>query len=448
MLIFIGILFTLFILVFSVLNNIFLGYGLTISLLFFTFIGLKRGYSLKKIGMLYWIETKKSLNIILILVLIGMLISSWLSSGVISSFIYYSLKYVNPNLFILCAFLITSLISMLIGTSFGTVSAVGIPLIIIGKAAGINLGILGGAIFSGAYFGDRTSPLSSSLLLLCNLTNLKLFDYVKKIIDNIIPFALCIAFYLVLSLKYPLTSMSNSLSNELYNYYNVSLLLLLPAIILFVLSILKVQITHSIPISVLCAFILDIFIQHTSVFDFLNCLVFGYTNNSDILKNIIHGGGIISMLKTCYIIVISCSISGFFSGLNVFENLKVKLKEKNLSKSSIFLVTVILGIINAAVGCSQTIAIILTLDIVKDLYEDEPNDELALDFSNSAILTPALIPWCIAALVPCSVLGINSYSYIPFAFYLYIVPIVHFIRKKFNLFNTKGKELNTEVIKN
>ena len=434
MLIFIGILFTLFILVFSVLNNIFLGYGLTISLLFFTFIGLKRGYSLKKIGMLYWIETKKSLNIILILVLIGMIISSWLSSGVISSIIYYSLKYVNPNLFILCAFLITSLISMLIGTSFGTVSAVGIPLIIIGKAAGINLGILGGAIFSGAYFGDRTSPLSSSLLLLCNLTNLKLFDYVKKIIiDNIIPFALCIAFYLVLSLKYPLISMSNSLSNELYNYYNVSLLLLLPAVILFLLSILKVQITHSIPISVLCAFILDIFIQHTSVFDFLNCLVFGYSNNSDILKNIIHGGGIISMLKTCYIIVISCSISGFFSGLNVFENLKVKLKEKNLSKSSIFLVTVILGIINAAVGCSQTIAIILTLDIVKDLYEDEPNDELALDFSNSAILTPALIPWCIAALVPCSVLGINSYSYIPFAFYLYIVPIVHFIRKKFQI---------------
>ncbi len=69
---------------------------------------------------------------------------------------------------------------MLIGTSFGTVSAVGIPLVIIGKAAGINLGLLGGAIFSGAYFGDRTSPLSSSLLLLCNLTNLKLFDVSMK----------------------------------------------------------------------------------------------------------------------------------------------------------------------------------------------------------------------------------------------------------------------------
>ncbi len=445
MLIFIGILFTLFILVFSVLNNIFLGYGLTISLLFFTFVGIRKGYSIKKISNLYWTETKKSLNIILILLLIGMLISSWLSSGAISSIIYYSLKYVNPKLFILCTFLITSLVSMLIGTSFGTISAVGIPLIIICKTAGINLGILGGAIFSGAYFGDRTSPLSSSLLLLCNLADLNLFDYVKKIvIDNIIPFILCIIFYLIFSLRYPLTSINSDLSNELYNYYHVSALLLLPAIILFVLSIFKVKITHSIPISVLCAFILDIVIQNTSISDFVKYLVFGYTNDSQVLKNIIHGGGIISMLKTCYIIVISCSISGFFSGLNVFEGLKLKLKEKNLSSSSIFLVTVGLGIVNAAVGCSQTIAIILTLDIMKDLYEDYTAQDMALDFSNSAILTPALIPWCIASLVPCSVLGINSYSYIPFAFYLYIVPLVHFIRKKFNF----TKKLYKKAVQN
>ena len=189
------------------------------------------------------------------------------------------------------AVLIESLVSMLIGTSFGTVSAVGIPLVIIGKAAGINLGLLGGAIFSGAYFGDRTSPLSSSLLLLCNLTNLKLFDYVKKlVIDNILPFILCIVFYLVFSLKYPFTSIDNRLSIELYNYYNVSILLLLPAIVLFLLSIFKVKITHSLPISILCAFILDILIQHTSIYNFLNCLILGYTNNSDVLKNIIQGG--------------------------------------------------------------------------------------------------------------------------------------------------------------
>ncbi len=433
MLIFATILFTLVVLVFSVFNNIYLGYGLTLSLLCFTFIGIKKGFSLNKIINLYWKESKKSLNIILILILIGMLISSWMSSGTISSIIYYSLKYINPKIFILSAFLITSLISWLIGTSFGTVSAVGIPLIIIGKAAGINLNLLGGVIFSGAYFGDRCSPLSSSLLLLCNLTDLKLFDYVKKELkDNIIPFLLCIIFYLILSFKYPLTSISNELNSELYNYFNISTLLLLPAIILFILSICKVKITHSIPISVICAFLLDIIVQGNSLSNFINSLIFGYTNDSAILKNIIYGGGIISMLKTCYIIIISCSISGFFNGLNVFEDLKKKLKEKNLSKSNLFLVTVALSIINAAIGCSQTIAIILTIDIVKDLYENYEKDDMALDFSNSSVLIPAMIPWCIASLVPCSVLGINNYGYIIFSFYLYIVPVLHYIRRYFN----------------
>lgn len=432
MLIFIGIILTLFILVFSVLNNIFLGYGLTISLLFFTFIGIKKGYSFKKIINLYWIETKKALNIILILILIGMLISSWFSCGTIPSIIYYSLKYLNPNLFIVSAFVITALVSMLIGTSFGTVSAVGIPLIIIGKAAGIDLNILGGAIFSGAYLGDRSSPLSSSLLLLCNLTDLELFGYAKKIIiDNIIPILLCVVFYLIFSLKYPLSFVDNKLNMEIYNYYNVSIILLLPAVILFVLSMFKVNIIYSIPVSVLCAFVLDMVVQGNGFGDFVNSLVFGYSNNSDVLKNIIHGGGIISMLQTCYIIAISCSLSGFFSGLNVFDSLKQKLKEKNMSKASLFLVTFGLGTVNAAVGCSQTIAIILTLDIVKDLYEDYGKEELSLDISNSAILTPALIPWCIAALVPCSILGINSYGYIVYAFYLYIVPVVHYFRRRF-----------------
>lgn len=321
---------------------------------------------------------------------------------------------------------------MLIGTSFGTVSAVGIPLIIIGKAASIDLNILGGAIFSGAYLGDRSSPLSSSLLLLCNLTDVELFGYAKKLfINNIIPIVLCVGFYLFFSLKYPLLSIDNNLSLAIYDYFNVSIVLLLPAVILFMLSMFKVKITRSIPVSVLCAFILDIVVQGNGFMDFIKSLVFGYSNSSEILKNIIHGGGIISMLKTCYIIVISCSLSGFFSGLNVFDSLKQKLKEKNLSKASLFLVTLGLGIINAAIGCSQTIAIILTLDIVKDLYDNYDKDDLSLDISNSAILTPALIPWCIAALVPCSILGINSYGYIVFAFYLYILPVVHYIRRKF-----------------
>ena len=176
MVIFLIILFTIAMLVFSVSNDIFLGYGLTISLLLFSLVGLKRNKSIKDLFSLYIAESKRSLPIIYILLLISILISTWLSCGTIPAIVYYSLKYINPNLFILFCFIITSITSFLIGTSFGTVSAIGIPLIIIAQSSNLNLNLVGGAIISGAYFGDRCSPLSSSLLLLCNLTNVELFS--------------------------------------------------------------------------------------------------------------------------------------------------------------------------------------------------------------------------------------------------------------------------------
>ena len=181
MIIFVIIIITIIMLVYSVFNNIFLGYGLTLSLILFSLVGLKRDKSLKDLIKLYIFESKRSLPIIHILLLISVLISTWLCCGTIPSIVYYSLKYINPNLFILFCFLISAITSFLIGTSFGTVSSIGIPLVIIAQASNLNLNIVGGAIMSGAYFGDRCSPLSSSLLLLCNLTKVELFNYVKKV---------------------------------------------------------------------------------------------------------------------------------------------------------------------------------------------------------------------------------------------------------------------------
>lgn len=195
--IFFIIIITITMLIFSVFNNIFLGYGLTISLILFSLIGLKRNKTIKDLLKLYTFESKRSFPIIKILILISILISVWLSCGTIPSIVYYSLKYINPNLFILFCFLIAAVTSILIGTSFGTVSSIGIPLIIIAQASNLNLNLVGGAIMSGAYLGDRCSPLSSSLLLLCNLTKVDLFKYIRKVfVFGIIPTIISIIFYL------------------------------------------------------------------------------------------------------------------------------------------------------------------------------------------------------------------------------------------------------------
>lgn len=418
---------TIIMLVYSVFNNIFLGYGLTISLMLFSIVGLKRNKTIKDLLELYIYESKKSLPIIHILLLISVLISTWLCCGTIPSIVYYSLKYINPNLFIIFCFIISALTSFLIGTSFGTVSAIGIPLIIIAQASSLNTNLVGGAIMSGAYFGDRCSPLSSSLLLLCNLTNVELFHYVKKVfLFGIIPTIISIVFYTIFSINNPLTFIENSLSTSLFDYYNISVVLLIPAIIIILLSIKKIPITKSITISVIAAIIICLFIQHTNILDLIKYIIFGYENNSS-LADIIKGGGIISMLKTCYIIIISCCLTGFFSGLNIFSNVETYLLKFDLNHSKIFIITFLLGLVIAAIGCSQTIAFILTIEILRNIYKDYNNEDIALEFSDSAIITSALVPWCIAALIPTSVLGISNYKFIPYAIFLYIVPLCHFV---------------------
>ena len=423
--IFFIIIITITMLIFSVFNNIFLGYGLTISLILFSLIGLKRNKTIKDLLKLYTFESKRSFPIIKILILISILISVWLSCGTIPSIVYYSLKYINPNLFILFCFLIAAVTSILIGTSFGTVSSIGIPLIIIAQASNRNLNLVGGAIMSGAYLGDRCSPLSSSLLLLCNLTNVDLFKYIRKVfIFGIIPTIISIIFYLFFSFKNPLTFIDNSLSLTLYNDFHINFILLIPAIIIIILSLKKVSISKSITISIITSIIICLFIQKITMIDLCNYIIFGYKTSSS-LSNIIKGGGIISMFKTCYIIIISCCLTGFFSGLNIFGGLEKYLKKIKLNRSKLFFITLLLGLIIASIGCSQTIAFILTIEILKDTYENYNNEDIAMEFSNSAIITSALIPWCIAALVPTSVLGISNYKFIPYAIFLYIVPIFH-----------------------
>ena len=425
MIVFLIIVFTIIMLVYSVFNNIFLGYGLTISLFLFSLVGIKRNKSLKDLFNLYTLEAKKSLPIIYILLLISVLISTWLCCGTIPAIVYYSLKYINPNLFILFCFLITALTSFLIGTSFGTVSSIGLPLIIIAGVSKINLSLVGGAIMSGSYFGDRCSPLSSSLLLLCKLTKVELFHYVKKVfIYGVIPTIISIIFYTFFSFKNPLTFVDNSLSLSLYKYFNINVVLLIPALIIVILSLKKVSITKSISISIVVSILICFAVQKTDFFDLIKYIIFGYENSSS-LSDIIKGGGIISMLKTCYIIVISCCLTGFFSGLNIFSGLEKSLQKLNLNRTKLFLVTLILGLIVSAIGCSQTISFILTLEILRDTYKDYENEDIAMEFSDSAIVTSALVPWCIAALVPTSVLNISNYKFIPYAIFLYITPICH-----------------------
>lgn len=433
---YIGLIVSLFLLIFSVIKNIFIGYILVACWILFAIISFKKGYNLNKIIKISFDGGKQSFVVLKIFILIGAIIGSWMTSGTIPGIIYYCIKYINPTTFVLSAFIICCITSFLIGTSLGTVSTVGIPLMIIARSGHVNLNLIAGAIIAGAYFGDRCSPMSSSAYLVANLTKTDIYTNIKNMIhSSIIPFILSLIFYYIFSISQPLKVINNDLSLELLKTFKISFIILIPAIIILLLVLCKVKIGISILISTLSASIIAILLQKYQLKDVAYYIIFGFkmTNHSD-LQNIIKGGGIISMLKPSLVIFVSCSLAGIFEEIKMFNRLKNLLLNLRLTKPKLFGITSIVSIITAAFGCNQSIATVMTNKIMEDCYDNTNKYQFALDLENSGILISALIPWNIAALVPTSTMNVSTTGYLPYAFYLYILPVIYFIYKLYRAY--------------
>lgn len=429
----IAILITFSALIFSVLKGIFVGYSLILCLFLFVFISCKRGFPLKNIIKMFFNGGASSYIVLSIFVLIGCITSIWLASGTVPSIIYYGVKYMNPNLFILYSFLITCVVSYLLGSALGTVSTIGIALILIAKSGGVDINIVAGSIISGAYFGDRCSPMASSANLVANLTETNLYINIKNMFKtSIVPFILSVFIYFLLSLQSPLSFVQNQMDTEIVKIFQINWIMLLPAIIILVLSLFKVNVKWSMILSIICASIIAMIFQHYKFNEVIRFLVFGFDLNSDsFLKSILKGGGIISMWKASLVVFISCGLSGIFDGTSMLEPIKSVLNKATTS-FSLFIYTLVTSVLTGAFGCNQSIAIVLTHNIMNKTYSKKNTDnyKLAIDLENSGVLLSALIPWNIAAFVPTTAMEVSNTGFIPYAFYLYLVPLFNILYLK------------------
>lgn len=210
-------------LVFSTFKGIFVGYALGISLLIFMGLSYMGGFSVKQVLNMAYKGGKKSFAVIQIFILIGAITSIWMASGTVPFIVYYGLKFLSPKSFILSAFLVCTLVSFLMGTSLGTVGTVGITLMVMARSGGANISLTAGAILSGAFFGDRCSPMSSSANLVANLTETELSNNIKNMVKtSIIPFTFSVIIYLLFSYMYPLREINSGVSSEILKNYNIS----------------------------------------------------------------------------------------------------------------------------------------------------------------------------------------------------------------------------------
>ena len=426
---------TFMLLMLSVYRGINILYPLLIGLIIFITVAYKRGYKPKEIIGMILKGIRKSVLIISIMMLIGAIMSVWRASGTVAYVVYYGIRFVDPNLFILYAFLLSCVVSFLLGTSFGTVGTIGTILMVMVKGGDININIVAGAIMSGIYFGDRCSPMSSSANLVSVLTETGLYTNIKNMFrTTAVPFLIASIIYGILSFQNPLQLGENRIITGIVQTYNLNWVVSMPAIIILVLAFFKVDIKISMAVSILCGAAVAVFFQKETIGDVLKYIIMGYSRpEQSFLGDIMAGGGIISMINVVLIVLIAFSLSGVLEGASLLKfagNLIIKLGKK----VGIFAAVILTSIIAGAFGGSQTLAVMLTYQLVRNMYDSAGIDkyELAVDLENTAIVMAPLIPWNIAGAVPAAALTADN-SYVLYSFYLYLIPLANLVMKKFEI---------------
>ena len=394
-------------------------YALIVGYIIFITYGLMKGYDFKVLIKKSFEGVLTVKNILLVFILIGMITALWRASGTIAYIVYMGSKLISPSILILLTFLLCSILSFLIGTSLGTAATMGVICVSIGKAMGINPYYLGGAVLSGIYFGDRCSPMSTSALLITELTKTNLYTNIKLMLKtSIIPFVTTCLFYLFLGLKSSTSPVGIDATNIFKENYNLNIVVIVPAILIIILSLFKVNVKKTMLLSIFISFIIAMFFQKESVTSLINYCVYGFHHSNEKLNSMMKGGGILSMLNVGLIVAISSSYSGIFKETKMLVLMKKYLKEFS-KKTSNYFVIFLSSIISGAIACNQSLGIILTYELCEEL-EDKQN--MAIILENTIVLLVGLIPWNIAMAVPLKTIDIGLMSGL-FAFYLYFLPL-------------------------
>jgi NhaC family Na+:H+ antiporter len=416
-------------LVLSVFNQVFILWPLIGVMLLLILIFVRRGIPIKVLVNMAIRGSKQSFSVLSILLLIGAVTAAWIAAGTVPAMVYYGLKLVNPHYFIVLTFLLASVVSILLGTSFGTVSTIGLALMIMAGQTTINPHLIGGAIIAGAYVGDRCSPMSSSANLIASITETHLYTNIPKMLKTgVLTLLISGGIYSILSILNPVEITNYSILHEIQTEFNIQPFLLLPALAILLCALCQINVKLSLTISFGIATALAISYQHISLLNLGQFILLGFQlSDSHPLHSILMGGGIFSMIKVSAIVLISTAIAGILAETQVFSGLNHRL-HRIQTQRGLFLSTTLIGTLTATFGCTQTIAILLTQKLVESKYQltFSNNTQLAIDLENTVVVISPLIPWNIAGLVPATVL-MTDFGFIPYAFYLYLLPLMNLI---------------------
>jgi NhaC family Na+:H+ antiporter len=376
----------------------------------------------------------KALPAIYIFILIGMVIASYMQSGTIASLIYYGLNLLTPGIFLAAGFVLSSLMSVATGTSWGTVGTIGVVLVGIGGAMGIPLPLVVGMIVSGATFGDKLSPISDTTNLAAMSADTQLYRHIGSMLYTTTPtFLVALVLFGFVGYQYsgqtlPVAEIIQ-IQQALGSSYGTNLAVtLLPLVVMLVLGLKRYSPEVSMTASILTAILIAIMYQGQGVVEALNSLwsnprgTTGIGNIDDLLGR----GGITSMSWTLLLSLMALALGGILHDAGFLKALLQGLISKLQRTTALIASTIGAGFIgNMAMG-EAYITIILNTQLFKSAYAQKQLDAAVLSRSveEGATMTTGLIPWTTAGAFYAATLGVSALDYAPYAFFNYLNPLV------------------------
>lgn len=398
-------------------------YALGLGLVIFLLYGLYKGFSPKELLFMCLEGIRTARNILITFFLIGILTALWRCAGTIPVLVCYAAALIRPSVFLLMTFLLNCVVSLLTGTSFGTAATMGVICATMGSAMNISPFLVGGAILSGAFFGDRCSPISTSALLVTELTHTNIFDNLRRLLKTaLVPFLLTCFVYLFIGLVTPHSGTALDLAALFGQEIRLHWIALLPAALILILSLCRVKVKAAMLVSIAAAVLIGLFFQHRSIASLAWAALLGYRSQDPAAAALLDGGGAASMLNGIAIVCLSSAYSGIFQRTGLLEAPQkgiLWLSERITAFGSMLCASILSG----AIACNQTLAIMLTHQLCKDTEKDRQT--LAIGLENSAVVVAPLIPWSIASGVPLASTGTPTSS-ILFAVFLYLLPLWNF----------------------
>ena len=395
-----------------------------------------------------WENLKSVFVPIMILFLVGALAGTWLISGIIPAMVYYGLQVLNPAIFLPACVIIAAIISIATGSSWTTSATVGIALIGIGEALGIPLGMVAGAVISGAYFGDKMSPLSDTTNLAPAMAGTDLFTHIKYMAITTIPtIVLTLIIFTVISMNIDTTGSTDvsGLLTTIKTTFNITPYLFIVPLVVVVLILLKTKPLIALGSGVILAAIFSFFFQPEILKNLSSSNLQAIINatltdtaiitDNEKLNELFSSGGMKGMLWTIFLIICAMVFGGTMDAIGALSRITKALLSMANSVFGLFATTVISCLGLNTIASDQYLAIVIPGKMFKKAFEDKglAPENLSRTLEDSGTVTSVLIPWNTCGAYQSGVLGVSVGEYFLFAFFNWLSPFTTLLFAALNI---------------